>query len=98
MNLSKLWEIVKDREAWHAAVDEVAKNRTQLNNSNNIPLCMCTTFHCICVHAYVSMHFSVDGHLGCFHVLPSNACLSHSSININFYSNNNNNKMHAGGQ
>ena len=27
MNLSKLWEIVKDREAWHVAVHEVAKGR-----------------------------------------------------------------------
>ena len=25
MNLSKLWEIVKDREAWHATVHGVAK-------------------------------------------------------------------------
>ena len=28
MSLSKLWELVKDREVWHAAVREVAKNRT----------------------------------------------------------------------
>ena len=28
MNLSKLREIVKDREAWHATVYGVAKNRT----------------------------------------------------------------------
>ena len=28
MNLSKLWEIVKDREAWHAAVHEGAKSWT----------------------------------------------------------------------
>ena len=28
VNLSKLWEIVKDREAWHAAVHGVTKNQT----------------------------------------------------------------------
>ena len=28
MNLSKLWEIVKDREAWRAAIHGVAKSQT----------------------------------------------------------------------
>ena len=32
MNLGKLWEIVKDRGAWHAAVHGVTKSRTWLSN------------------------------------------------------------------
>ena len=32
VSLTKLWEIVKDREAWRATVHRVAKNQTQLSN------------------------------------------------------------------
>ena len=36
MSLSKLWEMVKDREAWCAVVHGVAKRLTQLNNNKHV--------------------------------------------------------------
>ena len=32
MNLGKLWEMMRDREAWHAAVHGVTKNWTRLGD------------------------------------------------------------------
>ena len=34
MSLSKVWEIVKDREGWHTAVHGVAKNQIRLRTEH----------------------------------------------------------------
>ena len=36
MSLSKLWVIVKDREAWHTAIHGVTKSRTQAIEQQHI--------------------------------------------------------------
>ena len=56
MSLSKLWEMVKNREAWHAAVHGVGKSQTQLNENNGI-LCVsllsCVFGNQVCVFYFL---------------------------------------------
>ena len=53
MSLSKLWEVVKDRKAWCAAVHGVTKIRTWLNDWTFSPLRTVLQFYYLFIHSFI---------------------------------------------
>ena len=77
MSFSYLQELVMDREVWSAAVNGISKRQTRLSDL--------TEYSIVYMYHNFFIHSSVDGHLGCFHVLPTvNTAAMNNEIHVSF--------------
>ena len=60
MSLSKLRELVMDREAWRALIHGVTKSRTQLSDWTELNWIFYCVYVCVCITSFVSILLLID--------------------------------------